>query len=95
MNEDFKSWARSTAFHLSLCGWAITEILIFQQYEETAFRGGYPNTGVSLASRSTADYLRRRGLIERCGVEGYGGNWLLTEAGMHVAALLKIAGFTA
>lgn len=92
LNADFAEWTRSTRFHLSLCEWAIDEILSMQRDEESLKKGA-DNTGTKLNRESSADYLRRRGLIHRCRVPGCYANWVLTDAGRAVATLLGEAGF--
>jgi hypothetical protein len=93
-NHNFAEYARSSAFHINLTSWAITELLIFAGYEKKSEETKSRNTGLSMTLKSSANYLQRRGLIERCPIETYGDHWVLTDAGRHVAALLAIAGFT-
>ena len=94
VNRDFAEWSRSTSFNISLTQWAITELLILAAYEDAAKAAGAPNIGLSFTLKSCTNYLRRRGLIDRCQLDGYQGNWTLTEAGRHVVALLRLAGFS-
>lgn len=91
-NPDFAGWTRQTAFAIHLAEWAITELLIMENYEERAKTGGYPDHGLSL-NRSASSYLNRRGLIKRCEYDGYGGNWVRTEVGACLCQLLRAAGF--
>lgn len=83
--HDFAAWTKSTAFHINLTEWAIQELLITEHYTQMA-----PQRGVSM-NRLRTYYLLRRGLIERA--PGEAGNWILSEAGIHVAALVRLAGF--
>lgn len=90
-NHDFAAWSRSTSFSISLSERAITEILLLQHYckdnTETRERG-------LILNRMSAGYVTRKGLARRSREEGYGGTYVLTEAGKAVATLLRCAGFT-
>lgn len=93
-NQEFSSWSRSTAFNLNLSKNGIMELMLMDFYEKQHRSKvfGHDYSGYSIRP-SDASYLQRRGLIERCKKDGYGGNWILTEAGEHVCQLLLIAGF--
>ena len=93
-NMEFTEWSRSSAFSLSLCGWAIKELMIMREDHLNSIEAGCDLlTGMSFTMRSTKNYLSRRGLIERSKVNGYEGNFVLTKEGHLVCELLVAAGF--
>ena len=106
INKHFATWTRRTAFALTLSEPAISNLLGMLDWEDKVkdpnetLNGLLPATvgdphryGFRLYTPTQASYLERRGLIIHAAHVNDPTNYCLTEAGTHVARLLRCAGF--
>ena len=89
MNQQFRTHCTQTAFSLAMSASAISELHYLVAYIPQGKEGyGWP-----IENKNTESYLLRRGLIGRPKDSTCQMNWVPTNAGYLVSALLEEAGF--